>query len=179
MAQHPKIDMKELERSEKYGYFTGKLAVTPLDEYERHWFTYKRLYLYEADPKKPLTFHHPDGYLIRPDKKFKTDMGSVPLFLQWICSPLFAKDRWLRSYLFHDSAYCHKGLWFAKHDPNKFEFCKISRKEADGLLKLMIKSQGGNLSSPAVRLGVRIGGRKAWKKKEDLRKVGGTDGNNS
>jgi len=170
-----KQKMKELARRNKYGYWTGEYKLDPvplpnwgsLPWYKRAWkrLTYTALYIFENDLLDPLTFHHPDNYLIRPDLKFKTDMGSVPKFLQGLLPFLFSKDLWLRDFILHDSAYAHKGLWFAKHDLTLFSFSEMKEKQVDNLLALTIKASGGtSISSGPIWLGVCIGGRFSYGK---------------
>lgn len=166
-----KTTIAKMKRTNRYGYWTGTYDLRPLDEWTGWGLWKTRLYLFENDLIKPLTYHHPDGYTMRPDKKFKTDMGSVPLFLQSLIPVIFAKDKWLKAYILHDSAFCHKGLWFAKHDPRRYSFCEMKEKAVDDLLVLWIHASGGScLSSAPIWLGVRIGGRFSFGK-GDKRKV--------
>ena len=163
-----KSSIIDFKRSKKYGYWTGSYRLTPLDEWAGWGLWKRRLYLFE---NIDLTFHHPQGYKIRPDKKFKTDMGSVPLFLQSLIPVLFAKDRWLREYIMHDSAYAHGGLWVALNGCEDYTFLKMQRPQVDDLLSLTIKAGGGScVSSGPIWLGVRAGGWASFKK-GDLRKA--------
>jgi len=175
-----KAKIKEMKRTNKYGYWTGTYDLDPvplpdwadMPWYKRAWsrLTYTRLYEFKTNIADPLTFHHPDGYSIRPDHHFITDMGSVPKKLQGLAPWLFSKDLWLKAYILHDAAYAHAGLWFdaayahaglwfAKKDLLEYAFCKMQRDRVDDLLSTMIKASGGTfLSSGPIWFGVEIGG---------------------
>lgn len=164
-----KKEIRKLARAKKYGFWTGKYDLDPvplpdwadMPWYKRIWkrLTFTRLYEFINDLSDPLTFHHPDGYLVRPDHHFITDMGSVPKKLQGLAPWLFSKDLWLKAYILHDSGYSHGGLWFAKRDVTHFVFCKMPRSRVDDLLSLTIKASGGScLSSGPIWFGVWMGG---------------------
>jgi len=164
-----KAEIRRIDRKGKYGYWTGAYRLNPIDTpdwfampwYKRIWsrLTYTRKYEFINSKRFPLTFHHPDGYLVRPDNHFVTDMGSVPKKLQGLVPWLFAKDLWLRDYILHDSGYKHGGLWFAKHDVTIYIFCKMPRSRVDELLDLTIHASGGScISSAPIWAGVRLGG---------------------
>lgn len=132
------------------------------------WIWRKAIYEYQADRLKPLTFVMPSGVSVRPDSHFKTDMGSIPALIQLF--PNMSKDRFLLSFIFHDSCYAHGGLWVLTIAG--WEFKRFTRAEADSLLALMIKHEpcpGGVVVSRSVWLGVRIGGWVSWGK-GDIRK---------
>lgn len=155
MTQQETADFK---RAQKYGFFTGTYATK--DGPGRSWLLwFKREWIFTNDAENPLTYHHPDGYCIRPDNHFLTDWGSVPPVLQFLVPRVFARDRWPKSYAFHDSAYRHKGLWFAMNMHREFTFQKMPRPQIDKLLSTMIKAEGGNkFYSAPIWAGVRIGG---------------------
>jgi len=165
-------------RAKCYGYWTGvcDLQSIPMPDWselsalKRAWkrWRYVPKYIYEESLTSPLTFHHPDGYMIRPAERFQTDMGSVPRKLQGLVPWLFSKDLWLRAYVCHDNAYGSGGLRFAQHDPEEFVFCKMTRATSDELLCLMIKaSGGGRFSSAPIWAGVRLGGWTSWNSATD------------
>jgi hypothetical protein len=118
----------------------------------------KAVYDFRLSVVHPLTYD--DGTrLIQPDRHFVTDMGSVPLMLQ----PLIPKDRFLLSYIFHDSCYKHHGYWArSKHDGARWGFVPCQREDADLMLREMAHSEGGCVSNWVVWLGVRLGGCLSW-----------------
>ena len=163
-----RAEIRRIDRIGKYGYWTGKFRLDPIipdwsgmSWYKKAWkrLNYTALYEFINDPDDPRTYHHPDGYLVRPDNHFITDMGSVPKILQGLLPILFSKDLWLGDYCMHDSGYKHGGLWFAKHDVTVFIFCKMPRSRVDEMLDITIHASGGGcLSSAPIWFGVRIGG---------------------
>jgi len=168
MAKISKKAIAQAKRAAKYGFWAGKFELVPIipdwsgmSWYKKAWkrLTYTALYEFINDPDDPWTFHHPDGYLVRPDKHFITDMGSVPKILQGLIPVLFSKDLWLGDYCMHDAGYKHGGLWFAKRNITTFIFCKMKRGVVDELLDLTIHASGGGcLSSAPIWFGVRLGG---------------------
>jgi len=118
---------------------------------------HKAVYEFTLDSVAPLTFHLPSGVRIQPDRHLaETDMGSTPASLQ-----LFVpKDRFLLSYLFHDSAYHHGGLYMA-YPPysDEFNFQPMSQFEADCLLRTMVRAEGASAVGAAlIYRAVRLGG---------------------
>lgn len=113
------------------------------------------LYIFKLDPEQPLQFKLVTGAYVQPDRTFQTDMASIPKILQWI--PGLEKDSYLAPY-FHDSAYRHGGIWI---DGKKVE---LTRKEADELLRDMLRCEGARIASWVYWAGVRMGGRGSWGK---------------
>ena len=123
----------------------------------------KEMYEFTNDDADPLTCCV-DGILYRPDHHYKTDLGSVPRTFQFILPEYFAKDRYVKSYLFHDSAYNHGGVWVAVN--GGWEFKAITRKQADEMLRDMILLEGGSKANARlIYWGVRAGGRFSWQGK--------------
>jgi hypothetical protein len=120
----------------------------------------KTIYEFTLDPILPLTFHATDGTRIQPDRHLaETDKGSVPLSLQ-IFIP---KDRFLFSFLMHDSGYKHGGLYVARKGSQEFKFEPMSRLDLDTWLKMMVGAENGNLvQRSAIYNGVRLGGWASW-----------------
>ena len=174
-----KAKIKEMKRTNKYGYWTGTFRLDPIipdwsgmSWYKKLWkrLTYTALYEFENDLLDPWTYHHPCGYSVRPDRHFVTDMGSIPKILQGLIPVLFSKDLWLGDFCLHDSGYKHGGLWFAKHDPLVFTFSKMARSAVDEMLDITIHASGGGcISSAPIWAGVRLGGWASFDK-GDLRK---------
>jgi len=100
----------------------------------------KAVYQAVMDKEHPLTYHDADGRRIRTQGVFKTDMGSTPI----VTRHFFPKDRYLVSYLFHDDAWRSGGLFVAEAGEDEFNFQAISRTQANKLLGLMIKAEGGS-----------------------------------
>jgi len=139
-------------------------------------------YRFMLDPETPLTYVDAYGLKYQPNKRYETDMGSVPWLLQLRCP----KDKYLVSFLFHDSAWNHGGIWCCSPDMDEpWDFMKLSRKEANDMLKEMVEVEGRTLNNePAseyksdsrlIRFGVRIGrwvarlrGKKPRYPREDL-----------
>ncbi|MHC4616823.1 MAG: hypothetical protein ACYTEQ_03620 [Planctomycetota bacterium] len=97
----------------------------------------KALYLFELDPKAPLTFC--DGSIrTQPDRKLFTDMGSTP----YCARLLFPKDRYLLSYTNHDSGYKNGGLYMAGPDDKEFVFVHCDRLTVDRWLYKMTLAEG-------------------------------------
>jgi len=127
-------------------------------------FRGKQLYDFCNDERDPLTWSDGNGIMIRPDRHFVTDMGSVPLTLQFIAPGYFAKDRWIRSFILHDSAFLHGGHWFAVK--GGWEFRELTMKQANKYLQQMVISEGGSkVTAWLIYAGVQIGGRASWKRK--------------
>ena len=123
------------------------------------WLFTRAIYEFRLDPTAPLTFHHPAGYRLRPAACYETDMGSTPGMLRLF----FPKDRYLLSFLFHDSGYKAGGLFKAWPDESEFVFTRQSRREIDELLRLMVQVEGASLlGRTAIKAGVRVGGWAGW-----------------
>lgn len=124
----------------------------------------KMLYEFRNSAEDPLTYESQDGMLIRPDNHFITDLGSVPLTLQALIPAMFAKDRWIRSFCNHDSAYLHGGYWLAV--AGGWKFSELTRRQADDMLREMILAEGGgSITARLIWYGVRAGGWASWKRK--------------
>jgi len=130
-----------------------------------HWqggFFGKEIYEFTNSALDPLTYS--DDIMLRPDNHFMTDLGSVPKLLQATAPIWFAKDRFPRSYIFHDSGYKHSGHWVAVK--GGWHFVKMTRKQVDRYLREMILAEGGSRSAAnLVYAGVRAGGWASWKGK--------------
>lgn len=138
---------------------------------ERTWLLWKKtIYEFKLRPSHPLTFIHPDGRWMQPDRHFETDQGSLPPFLQPI---ICAKDRFIGFYL-HDSGYIHGGLHVSNDEGKTWSFQKMSRSEIDSLLVTMMSFDpvpAGFVQMGVVWLGVKMGGWVSFNR-GDLRKKG-------
>ena len=122
----------------------------------------KAIYEFNLDAKDPLTFVLDTGVMLQPDRHMaETDLGSIPVPLQ----PFFPKDEFLLSYLFHDSAYKHGGLYVRKPGDADYTFEAMNRDDIDGLLRMMIKAEGGGaIKRSLIYNAVRLGGSRSFKK---------------
>ena len=115
------------------------------------WYRKRTLYEYTADPCNPPTFCVEPHTFIQPDKHFFTDMGSVPEALQAIVP----KDLHLPSFILHDSACGHKGLWYADALQGPYIFRRISSREAARLLGMSLYAAGYRYRADLVYRAVR------------------------
>jgi len=139
--------------------FSGKYSLDP-DHWQGGMFG-KQIYEFNNDPVDPLTYCA-GVRIIRPDQHFLTDMGSVPKTLQYIAPKWFAKDRFPKAYIFHDSGYKHGGHWLAVK--GGWRFFKMTRQMVDELLLDMIIAEGGGeIAANLIYAGVRSGGWLAWR----------------
>lgn len=142
------------------GKFTGMFELWPLPS-DGHWWGKARyeFRLYDADP---LTWHC-GGLWAQPDRHFESDGGSIPRLVQ--CIPALQKDRYWRSYGFHDSAYRYGG-WYVRMADGAFRFVRLTRAEADEWLYRMIIAEGGTLATArTVWAAVRACGWACWSSK--------------
>lgn len=156
------------------GYF---LNDKPGDGFELRWRKSTRWGLlwrkdwfeFWLNEEHPLTFCmpvlQPDSCIrwvrIQPDRHvFITDMGSIPPPAQPICP----RDEFLCTYLMHDSAYKHHGLYIAEPGSDTFAYRAMSRLEVDALcLQRMITVEGAkNWEREVIYRSVRLGGAGPW-----------------
>jgi len=117
------------------------------------------LYEFSLSRSKPLTFIWEDGSCWQPDRHEITDMGSLPRLAQlWI-----PKDRYLLSWMCHDSGYLKGGLYVSPRRGRPYEFVKMPRKQIDDFMFEGIRSEGGTwLQLEAIYWAVRAGGWINW-----------------
>lgn len=96
-------------------------------------------YEFSLDADAPLTYHHADGCYIQPDRHGITDMGSIPEPLQAV----FPKDRFLDSYILHDSACREHGLYFSSTPAGPYVFAPMDSRRVHRLLRECILAEGG------------------------------------
>jgi len=124
----------------------------------RLFFPDKAIYRFTLDQGSPLTFCANSGADYQPNRQYETDMGSIPLFLQW----RIQKDRFLLSFLFHDSAWTHGGMWVRNKYSEEFRFVDMSRWQSNMLLSSMVRCEGATRRELGyIMAGVSIGA--AWK----------------
>ncbi len=91
-------------------------------------------FMFRLNLDSPLTYHDGKGGKIQPNRKYITDLGSVPKPLQTFVAP----DKYKLSFLFHDSAWEHGGLWYCAPGYEEYVFIPTSRRSSNRLLKAMI-----------------------------------------
>ena len=147
----------------KYGEFQNPEGYTLIKVRDDHSGLIGTIAIYEftLDYLEPLTFCYPDGGKIQPDQHLaETDLGSVPRWIQ----PLIPKDRFLLSFLMHDSGYKHHGLYVAGKGGGKFMFQPMTRQQVDELLRQWVGAEGGNwLQRSLIYRAVRLGGGSPWR----------------
>ena len=132
------------------------------------FFWVKRIWEFRLAPEHPLTFVDRFGDEWQPDRhEEETDLGSEPPPLRsW-----FPHDEHPLSYLFHDSACRHAGLWWrvvGAPEAAPFVFLPVSRREADYKLRAEWMPTESALSGGRrwvrwpVWVGVRIGAGVRW-----------------
>ena len=133
--------------SKEFGYFENPLEGYSLTKIpgsdRRKWLLFTSCdYKFQLNLERPLTFHKPSGVRIQPDRheSLVTDMGSIPSLLR----PIIPKDRFLLSFIFHDSGLEHGGLYFSDGPGLPFIFREQSRYMMDLLLPQLVGAEGGN-----------------------------------
>lgn len=135
-----------------------------IDHTERYlWIIPKVIYTFRLDPKAPLTYHHSRGAYLQPDKHFKTDKASVPMFAQLLM--LLPRDVIEVPALFHDSVYLHGGIWQSANADGPYRFVKQTRQQADELLAEIITVVEGvcPVQRGLIWSFVRMAGWVAWR----------------
>lgn len=123
---------------------------------DEHASNGKIVYRFKLDEVTPLTYYC-GSWFWQPNKKYLTDMGSIPVALQVF--PQLHKDRYLLSYMFHDSGYAFKGLYSSGRHDGQFTFFPKTRAEIDEMLFDMLQAEGATwLVRWTIYLGVRAGG---------------------
>ena len=120
-----------------HGHFTGNYSLRrpSYTQYLKLWA--KAVYPFINDPDDPLTFHRADGLLIRPLAVMDTDMGTVPRSVR----VLISKDRYLDSYLIHDSGCVQGGFDVSSDGGETWGFVPASRLIVDQQLRDCIRAQ--------------------------------------
>ncbi len=147
-----------LSNAKEFGYFinTTPLHCNWIESKRWGWLWRVDTWQYCADAKAPLTYCQPDGTMIRPDRHFYLDFGSIPPPLA--AFPTLSRTRFLGPYIFHDSGYRFGGLWIKTSWEEEWTFAEYTRDAADDLLRRQIRAWGGNEYQAAlVYRGVRLG----------------------
>jgi len=102
------------------------------------WRRKRRQYEFRLDPVAPLTFEHPNGFYVQPDRHGFTDLGSIPEILE----PFVHRTSYEPSFLLHDSACREHGLYFSSQVEGPFVFCEIGSDAAHRLLRMTTRAEG-------------------------------------
>lgn len=117
----------------------------------------EQLYRFEQNTSNPLVLYF-RGNLYSPSNCV-TDLGSIPRPVQMI----YPKDRWIRSYLLHDSGYITRGVLCGEYVPLVFK--RQERKDIDDRLIPSILAEGGEvLDAHIIHWFVEKFGGPIWKK---------------
>jgi len=136
------------------------------------------IYEFRLNPVHPLIFVAGNGDRYQPDRRYHTNLGSVPRIPPFIRA-IIPKDRFPDGFCMHDSGYAFGGLWV------NGAFRVMTRKQVDDLLFDMILHDphpGNQASAYLVWVNVRLyGGMCGWKKGDVGKKKAsvnphGTDG---
>lgn len=161
---------------DEFGHFTGSYSLIKLRDVPRYEFLEgtwlgkiltKAIYDFKNDGVNPLTYRAVDGTCYRPKDRMESDMGSVPNTVQII----IPKDRFLQTWLCHDSGYEDGGLYVKYVGTETYVFVKMSRNKIDLLMKEGIGAEGGNaFERNAVYEAVNWAGWAVWSHGYDTKK---------
>ena len=98
----------------------------------------RKQYEFTLDAQSPLTFAPNPVLYIRPDRHGLTDLGSIPEQLE----PFICRSRFEPSFILHDSACVHQGLYFSATYDGPYTFCRISSHSAAKLLRKCVRAEG-------------------------------------
>lgn len=183
---------EQSERAKKWGYFAGNCTLRFLRREIRYqsmrhtWLTRfiftrllpREIYEFRQDPMNPLTFHAPNGVLVRPKERMETDFGSVPRLFQFFIE----KDQFPFSFFLHDSAYedhglycCTMTLFLSGETPPwlpatadmpsgiEWRFLAMTREQSDAMLGWTVGAEDGLLfHRRMIWAAVKVGGRGPW-----------------
>jgi len=91
-------------------------------------------FLFTLNLDSPLTYHDGNGGKLQPNRRYKTDLGSIPKVLQVFVAP----DKYKLAFLFHDSVWDHGGIWYCAPGYEEYSFVPISRRASNRRLRDMI-----------------------------------------
>ena len=121
-------------------------------------------FFFRLDEVLPLTYHDGPANSLQPDRRFSTDLGSIPDIVSWL--PGYAPNR--LAFLFHDSAYNTvsgrgHGLYLQTCGSGPFVFVSMSRRQVDDLMREMLIAEGVRPSAARVIwVAVRMFGPRRW-----------------
>lgn len=98
----------------------------------------------------------PNGDILRPVPKFRSDEVSTPPIIWWI--PGYSPNRFEWAGLMHDSECQYGGVLRKKPDEEDFHFIRTTRPVANDHLRVWVGAEGGNaFERESYRSGVRLG----------------------
>ena len=129
----------------------------------------KALYNFQADKHNPITFRRENGELIRCDRHFVTDLGSIPRTLQLIVP----SSQYRAPFIFHDSAYLHHGEYVKRPDDLCFLWRPLTMREANERLYEMMRAEGAWwITAQAVLRVLNVAGGVAWGRTDKREQAG-------
>lgn len=141
-------------------WWPGRSWQVDIWEYNAHRVAHKMYYVLPHEFTLQSGYKLPAGTQIQPNHKFLTDFGSIPPFFNGL--PSLTRTRFLGPYILHDAACRHGELFFKLPLLLMFQRVKVTRLDADQLLRLWVGSTPwcGNLTQRTmIYSGVRIGAR--------------------
>jgi len=107
----------------------------------------KSIWEFQLNLDTPLTFRHPDGFLLQPDRhRAQTDLGSIPPPLR----SLFPQDEFVRSYILHDSACRDHGLYLSYAQGSPFVLHEMESARVHEIMRESILADGGTKARARV-----------------------------
>lgn len=147
-------------------------TMTKVGDVRWGWLWRKSTWDIRTDAEHPLTYISSSGLRYRMDRHFVSDFGSIPPPLRAL--PGLNETRFI-GYLFHDSAYCHGGLWMSFDGGGEYSFQRLHRDVVDGLLREMVErdpTPGGMILAASIYYAVRSFGGLARYGGGDVRSMG-------
>lgn len=128
------------------------------DEPQRWPFAPKPIFDFKLRDDRPLTWIAPDGRMVRPDRHYLTDDGSVPAFSSiFVCAR--NDGHMLPCFMMHDSG-CRYGTLWVKTGDGPWVETAISHLDCNRILAAMGMAMGEDQwRVKAVYAGVEIGRR--------------------
>ena len=122
----------------------GGYTLAPTQRYVRGWPRYRRRRLYQVQlhRENPFTVCI-DGIFLRPKDGLITDMGSVPELFQ----VFVPKDRFLDSFVLHDTGCSEHGLYFSSRMNGRYHFAPMSSKRVHQVLLACAVAECGGLQA--------------------------------
>jgi hypothetical protein len=112
------------------------------------WRRERVLYEFTLDAEAPLTFQHPSGFFIQPDRHGYTDLGSVPEVVElW-----FPRNEFEADYIVHDSGCREHGLYVSQIIAGPYTFAPMTSREVHDLLGMTVDARGRPSKARAIRL---------------------------
>jgi hypothetical protein len=129
----------------------------------------KPLYRFSLTDVNPITFRRDNGELIRCDRHFTTDFGSIPR----LCQLIVPAAQYRAPFIFHDSAFLHHGEYVKKPDDLCFSFRGLTMRQAnERLYEMMIAEGAWWITAQAVLRVLNIAGGFAWGNKGSRDRAG-------